>query len=178
MKWWKAMLVLPVAAAGTVVAVGAGSGAAHADDDVVCRGTIGKRAIGGNVIVPQNATCRLVRTVVDGDVKAYSGAVLRVEGVRVEGNIQTSGARTVVVAGNRGLNTRVDGNIQLTNGRSGGSIRLAAVYGDIQLFSNRGTFDVRRNVVAGNLQCKSNSPSPTGLGNRVKGNKEGQCRRL
>lgn len=175
MTWMKAALVVPVATAGVLVAVG---GTAEAGDDVVCRGTIGKRVIDGNVVVPRNATCRLVRTVVDGNVTAGSGSVLKVEGARVDGNIQTSGARQVLVASNHGVRTRVDGNIQLKNGTRGGAVRLAVVKGDIQLFSNRGRFDVRRNIVDGNLQCKSNSPAPTGAGNRVEGNKEGQCRRF
>ena len=32
--------------------------------------------------------------------------------------------------------------------------------------------------VDGNLQCKSNSPAPKGARNKVKGNKEDQCRRF
>ncbi|WP_082605778.1 hypothetical protein [Nocardioides sp. Root190] len=173
--WMKAALVVPVMAAGMVVGTGATS---QADDDVVCRGTIGTRVIDGNVVVPRNATCRLVRMVVDGDVKAGSGAVLKVEGARIDGNIQTSGARQVFIAGNHGVGTRVDGNIQLKNGTRGGYVRLAVVKGDIQLFSNRGRFDVRRNIVDGNLQCKGNKPAPTGAKNRVDGNKENQCRRF
>ena len=34
------------------------------------------------------------------------------------------------------------------------------------------------NRVDGNLQCKSNSPAPKGARNKVKGNKEDQCRRF
>ena len=37
---------------------------------------------------------------------------------------------------------------------------------------------VSRNRVDGNLQCKENRNSPSGGGNRVRGNKEDQCARL
>ena len=76
-----------------------------------------------------------------------------------------------------GYNT-IDGNIQLKSGGSM-SIRKNTVDGDIQVFSNKsGAKNIYDNRVDGNLQCKSNSPAPKGARNKVKGNKEDQCRRF
>jgi hypothetical protein len=48
----------------------------------------------------------------------------------------------------------------------------------LQSFTNRGKQSFVSNRINGNLQCKSNTPKPTGYGNVVGGNKEGQCARL
>ena len=163
---------------GTAVAVTAAVAglaappAAHADERV-CRGTIGARSIDGDIKVPSGAICRLVGTRVEGNVKLYRGSTLIATKVVVGGNIQGDNSRRVSVTG-----SRVDGSIQLKSGR--GSIQLSGnrVDSDVQLFSNRGPSAVSRNVIGGNLQCKSNVPKPTGSGNRVHGNKEDQCKRL
>ena len=147
-------------------------------DDRRCVGRIGAVSIDKDVVVPEGRTCRLIGTRIDGNVKVRSGALLIARKVRVDGNIQAAGAKRVVVEPRSGKRSRVEGSIQLKNGRRGGEIRKVVVGGDIQLFSNRGRFGVRRNVVDGNLQCKSNKPRPVGGGNRVHGNKEDQCKRL
>lgn len=144
-------------------------------DDRICRGTIGKRVVDGNVIVPRGAVCTLNGTTVKGDVEVKRNATVRVKGAYVDGNIQGENHKWVAVRPLNGKRTVVDGNIQLKQG-GGGNILNNRVDGDIQLFSNRGKFTVRNNTVDGNLQCKSNKPKPVGSKNRVKGNKEGQCR--
>ncbi|MDQ3112687.1 MAG: hypothetical protein M3Q84_01115, partial [Actinomycetota bacterium] len=45
-------------------------------DDRVCTGTIGAVSIDGDVVVPDNATCKLEGTKVDGNVKVNNGATL------------------------------------------------------------------------------------------------------
>lgn len=168
------LLALPLALASVLVV----SAPAHADDRK-CRGTIYARYIDGNVIVPKGATCHLKGTRVDGNVEVKRGARLFARGIRVNGNVQATRAKRVEIKlrGN-GARARIDGNIQLKNGRNGGLIKRAVVDGDIQLFGNRGgaRFWVKGNVVDGNLQCKSNSPKPRGYNNRVQGDKENQCR--
>ncbi len=173
-KRWQAALVLPLVVSGAVV----GTADTARADDRTCRGTIGAQYVDGDVVVPDGAVCRLLGTRVDGNVKVGTGAVLKARGVRVDGDVQAEGAKRVVVAPRNGVRPRVEGNIQLVQGREGGRVARAVVDGDIQLFSNRGRFKVRRNVVDGNLQCKSNRPAPVGTGNRVEGDKEDQCRRL
>ena len=171
-----------IATAGVLAAavLGAGAGGvataapAATNDERTCRGTIGARSLDVDIRVPSGATCRLSGTRVDGNVKVYRGATLIATGVRVGGNIQAENAKSVTVTG-----SRVGGSIQLKQGR-GGPIALTrnTVDSDIQLFSNVGSSAIQRNVVGGNLQCKSNRPRPTGVANRVEGNKEDQCARL
>ena len=164
-------------------------------DERVCRGTIGARSIDEDIRVPRGATCRLTNTRVDGNVKVSGNAKLYVRGAVIGGNIQAERAHTVDVRRSTQRNTRVDGDIQVEDGRriiahrvrvDGNiqvedqrgliDIRRNTVEGDIQVFSNDSRAYIYRNVVDGNLQCKSNSPRPVGDHNRVSGNKEDQCR--
>ena len=145
---------------------------AHADERT-CRGTI-KAVTVDNLKVPAGASCTLKGTKVKGNITVNKNAKLSAHKVRVEGNVQSQGHKSVWFH-----DSRVDGSIQL---KSGGQIDVQnnKVKGDIQLFSNTksGKKVVARNTVDGNLQCKSNKPAPTGKSNKVKGNKEDQCRRL
>ncbi|MDQ4042417.1 MAG: hypothetical protein M3118_01185 [Actinomycetota bacterium] len=115
--------------------------------------------------------------------------------MRVIGNIQSEGFRTIVVR----EGSRVGGSVQLENGRSGGTGKVIAtrINGDLQYFSNAARMVARNstilanlqafentggvvllnNTIAENLQCKQNNPPPTGGGNMA-GDKEGQCARL
>lgn len=164
-------------------------------DDRVCRGTIGGATIDGNVIVPKNATCYLKGTDVQGNVEVKSAAKLYATNVDVEGNIQSEGFQVVNVK----QGSFVDGDIQLKNGRSGGSSLVAAsivdgnlqlgenrakmtansntIRGDFQAFKNRGGLSFNNNRISQNFQCKENAPAPTGGGNTA-GDKEDQCARL
>lgn len=142
-------------------------------DERVCRGTIGKVVVDGDVRVAPGATCTLAGTTVKGNVYVSGRSTLTTRAARVNGNIQAENhTRVVLLTG-----TIVGGSVQL---KQGGSARIESirVNGDVQLFSNRGTQTVNRNTIGGNLQCKSNVPAPTGTGNRVGGNKEDQCARL
>lgn len=163
-------------------------------DDTVCRGTIGARSV-DNVKVPQNATCYLNGTDVQGNVAVKSGAKLYATNVDVEGNIQSEGFQVVQVK----QGSFVDGDIQLKNGRSGGSSLISAsiidgnlqleenrakmtansntIRGDFQAFKNRGGLSFNNNRISQTFQCKENSPAPTGGGNTA-GDKEDQCARL
>lgn len=68
--------------------------------------------------------------------------------------------------------TNEDGNIAV---RAGATCTLsgARVPGNINV--DAGAVHVANVRVNGNLQCEGNSPAPTGGGNQVSGNKEGQC---
>jgi hypothetical protein len=158
--------------AALALAAGLGGTATAAAEERTCRGTLGAVTV-DNLRVPQDATCTLNGTRVQGTVKVERGATLRASAIRVIGNIQAENHRSVSV----GSGSTVGGSIQLVQG---GTAKLDAnrVTGDIQLFANRGTQSVTRNRVNGNLQCKENVPAPTGGGNIVQGNKEDQCARL
>lgn len=45
----------------------------------------------------------------------------------------------------------------------------------MQAYDNAGGVTISDNVIDGNLQCEGNAPAPTGGGNVVRGNAEGQC---
>lgn len=161
-------------------------------EERVCRGAIGAVTV-DNLVVPQLATCRLTGTRVKGTIKIERDATLTASRVVVIGNVQAENARSVSIGGS----SRVGGSVQLKQG-GGATIANSSVDGSIQLESNRAPLRVERNVVGadvqafqnsrgvaisrnridGNLQCKENRPAPTGGGNVVQGNKEGQCARL
>ena len=166
------LAALPLALAGALLVA-----APAQADDRICRGTIGARAIDGNVVVPKGASCTLLGTRVDGNVLVKGNATLVARGAKVDGNIQADNHRRVVVTARNGSKTRVEGSVQLKQGGGGKLLRLV-VDGDIQLFSNDARFTVRGNRVDGNLQCKSTRPRPVGGNNVVEGNKEDQCRGL
>lgn len=161
-------------------------------EEKVCRGTIGARTL-DNVKVPQGASCTLRGTKVKGTIKINKSARLEAIGVRVIGNVQGEGARNVIVR----KKSRVGGSVQVVQGKKvsvansqiNGDIlyddesgRVSAlnnnVGGNVQAFQNTGGTRVAKNVIDGNLQCKENRPAPAGGDNRVKGNKEDQCKRL
>lgn len=161
-------------------------------EERVCRGEIGAVTV-DNLRVPQDATCTLSGTFVEGTVKVERSATLRAFDIRVIGNVQAENARKVVVR----ERSTVGGSVQIVQGgaakivgnRINGDILfdeqdgpLAAnsnrVGGNLQAFQNSGGVTIRDNRIDGNLQCKDNDPAPTGGGNVVQGNKEDQCERL
>ncbi len=103
----------------------------------------------------------------------HSGATANVLKSKIDGNLESKGNFSSVVA----TNNTIDGNIQLKEGQQV-QLRNNRVDGNIELEKNRSNILVQSNVVDGNLKCESNSQKPTGGQNRVKGDKEGQCRSL
>lgn len=168
--------------------VTAGSVAA---EETVCRGTLGPRAF-DNIFVPDNASCTLNRSRLNGNIVVGRGASLQANGVRVNGSIQAEGALQVGV----GPGSTVGGSIQVKQG-GGASITGARVSGDIQfdenvlplaatdnivggsiqVVKNSGGATLERNRINGNLQCKENDPAPVGGGN-LAASKEDQCSAL
>lgn len=148
-----------------------------------------------NIVVPDNATCTLNNTKVEGNIVVKTGATLIAKGVLVDGNIQSEGHARVTVIKSTLRKSQVGGSIQLKQGKRAnvldtiidGSLQVEQNRGlfnfsrntigsDLQAFSNRGTgLTISSNRIDGNLQCKSNNPAPTGSGNIVQGNKEDQC---
>jgi hypothetical protein len=163
-------------------------------EERVCRGTIGAATV-DNVRVPQNATCTLNGTRVEGTVKVERNATLYANGIRIKGNVQSEGFKNVVLR----QGSIVVGSVQLENGLRGGNGKVlnTRINGDLQFFSNysrmvakgntilanfqanqnKGGLVIQNNRIAENLQCQSNNPAPVGGGNTA-GDKEGQCARL
>jgi hypothetical protein len=142
-----------------------------------------------NFEVPQDTTCTLTGTIVQGNVIVQRGGTLIAARIRVEGNVQAEGAAKVNVA-----NSTVGGSVQIKQGGSARVVRTSiegdlqfdamtapldarynTVGGSVQAFQNSGRLEISRNRIDGNLQCKENSPAPLGTGNIVGGNKEDQC---
>ena len=139
--------------------------------DFYCNVSLSQRHIDDNVAITK--TCQLDQVTVKGNVMLYSGAQAVIKNSNIDGNLESKGQFSSVVA----ENNAIDGNIQLEKGQK---IQLISneVNGDIQLKENRSSILVSQNIVDGNLQCEKNSLQPTGGLNRVQGDKEGQCSRL
>jgi hypothetical protein len=149
------------------------------------------------VVVPNNATCTLNNTSVQGNIIVNTGATLVARGVVVDGNIQSEGHRRVTVVKSTLRKSRVGGSVQIVQGKNAsvldtiinGSLQVEQNNGlfnfsrntigsDLQAFSNTGTgLTISRNVIDGNLQCKSNVPAPIGSGN-IAASKQDQCANL
>jgi hypothetical protein len=178
----------------TVLAVGGGlllpAGPASAEERV-CRGTIGAVTV-DNLRVPQDATCTLNDTRVEGTIKVERDATLKAFGIRVIGNVQAEDARKVVVRNGsvggsvqivqggaaRILGTRITGDILFDEQDGDLAANRNRIGGNLQAFQNTGGLSINDNRIDGNLQCKKNDPAPTGGGNVVQGSKEDQCEGL
>jgi hypothetical protein len=185
----RSVLRLALVAVGAALLVPGGPAWA---EERVCRGTIGEVTV-DNLRVPDEATCILNGTLVEGTVKVETDAVLKAYGIRVIGNVQAEDSRKVVLLDR----SEIGGSVQIVQGRAARVIRarisgdilfdeqegaLAAkgnrIGGNLQAFQNTGGLTVRNNRIDGNLQCKENSPAPLGGGNVVDGSKEDQCEDL
>jgi subtilisin family serine protease len=161
-------------------------------EETTCNGSLGAVTV-DNLRVPQNGSCNLEGTRVEGTIYVENGATLTALRIRVIGNIQAEGAAAVNVA----TASTVGGSIQVKQGAAA-NINDVAVTGDIQFESNSaalkaigntvggniqvvqntGGVEISRNVIDGNLQCKENNPAPTGGDNVVHGSAEDQCANL
>jgi hypothetical protein len=134
-----------------------------------------------------------------GNVKAVGGSTSVLgNGVAVGGNLEATGINFFDLAdstvngtfalrgterGSRFCNNTLNGNSEFTNNRTLLEIGSPGVCGNrlngnVVVARNEAQIEISDNDVAGNLTCRGNSPPPVGGGNRVQGNKEGQCRTL
>jgi len=141
-------------------------------DDYNCTGTLGSITV-DNLNVPQNATCILNGTQVEGNLFVRSNATLYAYAVQVDGNIQANLSARVEVH----PDSLVGGDIQVDDS---GSLLVSGVQidGDLQAFRNTGGVSITGNTIDNNLQCVDNDPPPTGGDNYVGGDMEGQCANL
>ncbi len=171
----------------------AGSGAARAGD-YECRGTLGAVTIVGNLIVPDDSTCILNGTYVQGTIVVKSRATLQATGVTATGGLQSQGSRDVIVRdstlGNSFsvvksepggtielTNSSVTGDVQLEDNRGYVAINGNEISGSVQANKNVGGLEITGNRIGNGLQCQDNYPPPTGGGNIAK-QKQGQCQFL
>ena len=190
---------LGICVAAALVAHAHGARAQEADGgpggggkSITCQGELGDTRVDGDVNVV--GRCTLNGTEVRGDVTMFSGGSLTAREARIRGNLEGSRADFVDL-----VRSRVDGRLRLealVGDRS--VIELTEVHGNLELTANRSKFDILNNelgsdlqatlntgglVIAGNaivddLICFLNVPAPTGIGNAVGGDAEGQCANL
>ena len=185
---WRKMVII-IALALLVLAL---AGPATFADELDCFGALGAVTV-DNLRVPQDATCTLDGTRVEGTIKVETNATLYATSVDVDGNVQAeNAARVEVLPG-----SAVGGSVQIVQS---GAARVDSVVingdlffdendlyliatnsvigGNLQAFQNSGGLLITNNTIDGNLQCKENIPAPIGGGNVVQGNKEDQCANL
>jgi hypothetical protein len=196
----KRLAIIMVAALGALLAIAPGALAG----DVSCATTIEGVTIDGNIVVPDGATCTLIKATVTGNVKVGRGASLVVESLLLEepkstiaGNVQADHCGQVFIGGPGQV---VGGNVQIQHCTGESGILQLHLGGNFQCHDNTadcfadsdlvgGNVQVNNNVspgvpsdisdnsILGNLQCQGNSPAPTDSSgaNTVEGNKQGQC---
>lgn len=196
MRRFLALFMAVMLAAGGLLA---NASAARAGD-FECRGVLGPVTIVGNLIVPDDSSCVLNGTVVQGNVVVKSRANLEANAVNVTGGLQGESPARVVVRdsqfGNsislrkaedvnnqfaggqiRITGTQVTGDVQLEENRVPITLENNDIVGSIQANKNTGGLEITGNRIGNGLQCQDNNPPPVGGGNVAK-QKQGQCQFL
>jgi hypothetical protein len=155
-----------------------------------CTGVI-EAVVVPDVVVPAGATCTLVGTQVDGNVRVGPGATLLASGVTVDGDVEGERAAGVEVT----EASRIGGDVQLQQDGGWATLRDVTIDGDVewegqggalhaegntiggnlQADDNRGGVHLAGNRIDGDLECEHNDPAPGGSGNAVGGDTEEQC---
>lgn len=157
--------------------------------DYQCTGSLGAIHV-DNLIVPQNASCTLNGTVVNGNVTIRTNATLNAYDLQVNNDVKADGATSVSIH----AGSSVGGNLQIAHSGAADiqsvDIRHNMVFnendkslnaanntigGTLQATKNTGGVSINSNTIDDNLQCKENVPPPVGSGNIVGGNMEDQC---
>lgn len=171
------------------LALGATTHAYAADTE--CRGTYGAVTLVGNVLVPDDSSCTLLGTTVEGAVVVKSRASLNADGVSISNGIQgESPARVVLTQSEIGnsVSLRKGGEVRVESSMVNGDIQLEenvgpiaissnGVVGSVQANKNRGGLSLWSNTIGNGLSCQDNTPPPTG-GNNIAKQKQGQCLNL
>lgn len=168
----------------------------NAQETFTCRTTV-NGTTKDVVFVPDNATCTLNNTNVEGNIIVGTNATLVARGVSVKGSVQAEGHARVSVVSSTVRVSSINGDIQIKQGRNA-NVTDARIGGSLQVEQNNGAFNFSRNTIGsdlqakqntgtgltirsnrinGNLQCQENVPAPVGSGNTA-ASKEDQCARL
>ena len=171
--------------------------AAAQDDDgprggVICFSAMGNTRVEGDLHVL--GRCTLAGTEVRGDVRLYVGGSLTARDARIRGDLEGSRANFVDLQGSRidgsveleGLvgdsttfeGSEIHGNVELTANRSELHLLNNDFLRDVVASRNTGGLEISGNLFERDLRCDANSPAPTGIGNRIEGEAEGQCASL
>jgi hypothetical protein len=161
--------------------------------DVLCTGTIGAVTV-DNLIVPDNVTCTLNKTRINGGVELGLNSTFIARGVTIIGNVQGDGAKTVTITqagpATNPTSSQVGGNIEFQNGgtmtinagtniigdiisQKGGAVTIAAgtkVAGDIIIEEHTGLVIINSNSVRGSVQISKNLGGARIRSNTISGN--------
>jgi hypothetical protein len=160
--------------------------------DSNCPLDIGDVTVDGNIQIA--APCKLTGTEVSGDVTLFAGGSLIARDVRIRGSLNGNRADFLDmersrVDGNVRLEELVGdestiegndirGNLVLISNRSRLEILNNEIRKSLQATGNAGGLLISGNLIDRNLECAGNTPTPFGIGNRVDGDRKGQCEQL
>jgi hypothetical protein len=180
--------------AGTRVlgSVRVGTGAALFAEDIELSGNLDVRGdanvsldggeIAGGVKAARRGTAVFAqRLIVAGTLEAHGADILDLRDSVVAGNFYVRDTREgSLFCGNtlKGSSEFAGNSGQLTLGSGDGFCDGNRLDGNVKVAGNRGFTEIGDNDVGGNLTCFANDPGPVGGGNRVEGNREGQCAAL
>jgi hypothetical protein len=159
---------------------------------------VGGSSIGGNVEARGNLFVLLFVSSIGGNMKVIDGGTLvAAEGLQVNGTLEAVGParfdlRDSTVNGNFYVRGALEGSsfcgntlngdaeftenqTLLTIGSPTSNCDGNEVEGNVKVEKNQAEAEISDNDIGGNLACFDNVPRPTGGGNRVQGNREGQC---
>jgi hypothetical protein len=154
--------------------------------------------IGGNLTSRDADFIDLFGGTLSGNLNAVGGpTAVFAEALNARGNLSAVGTDYFdlydsVVRGNFSVRNTQSGSIFCGNTLAGnpqfiGNMQLLTigaleqacagntVSGNMIVRDNQADVEINENDIAGNLQCSGNVPPPTGGGNRVRGNSQGQC---
>jgi hypothetical protein len=118
---------------------------------------------------------------VGGTLEAVEPALFDLFDSTVNGNFYVRGAlEGSIFCGNtlNGDTEFTDNRELLVIGSPASNCDGNTVNGTVEVRRNEADIEISDNDIGGNLKCFRNTPPPTGGGNRVEGNKEGQCAAL
>jgi probable HAF family extracellular repeat protein len=103
-------------------------------------------------------------------------AISQICGLTLYGNLQIAGNAAPILVGQGGAcgGNSIYGNTQIQNNAAAVTVIGNTVSGNLQVQNNSAPVSVIDNTVSRNLQCSGNT-AITGNGNKVSGNKQGQC---
>ena len=157
-----------------------------------CLTPIGNTRVEGDLHVV--GRCTLTGTEVRGNVTLYTGGSLTARDARIRGDLEGSRAdfvdlRTSRIDGSVDLDefvgdsttfeaSEIHGSVELTANESQLRILNNDFRNDVVASGNFGGLEISGNLFDQDLRCDANTPPPTGVGNRVEGDAEGQCASL
>lgn len=136
-------------------------------------------SIGGNMKVIEGSTLVAAEgLLVNGTLEAVAPALFDLFDSTVNGNFYVRGA----LEGSFFCGNTLNGNTEftenqtlLTIGSPTSDCEGNVVKGNVKVEKNQAEIEISDNDIGGNLACFDNVPPPAGGGNRVRGNREGQC---